>query len=78
MASLQLVERLSTSRNASAAQVLLELAEATGDARYRQRAEATLEALAGAVSREGTRAASYLAAAEQALDAHGHDWLQRH
>ena len=63
--------------NASAAQVLLELAEATGDARYRQRAEATLEALAGAVSREGTRAASYLAAAEQALDAHGHDWLQR-
>ena len=55
--------------NASVAQVLLELAEATGDARYRQRAEATLEAFAGAVSGEGSRAATYLAAAERALDA---------
>jgi len=55
--------------NASVAQVLLELAEATSDARYRQRAEATLEAFAGAVSGEGSRATTYLAAAERALDA---------
>jgi uncharacterized protein YyaL (SSP411 family) len=49
--------------NAWAARVLLHLADATGDATYRRRAEATLEAFAGAVPDEGIRASSYLAAA---------------
>jgi uncharacterized protein YyaL (SSP411 family) len=54
--------------NAWAARVLLQLAEATGDTRYRRRAEATLEAFAGAVAGEGVRASSYLATAQRVLD----------
>jgi uncharacterized protein YyaL (SSP411 family) len=49
--------------NAWAARVLLHLADATGDAAYRRRAEAALEAFAGAVPGEGIRASSYLAVA---------------
>src|SRR2546426_5953650 len=55
--------------NAWAARVLLQLAEATGDARYRRRAEATLEAFAGALAGEGVRASSYLLAAQHVLAA---------
>ncbi len=49
--------------NAWAARVLLHLADASGDPGYRRRAEATLEAFAGAVRGEGIRASSYLTAA---------------
>ncbi|HYU02181.1 MAG TPA: DUF255 domain-containing protein [Gemmatimonadales bacterium] len=55
--------------NAWAARVLLQLAEATSDARYRRRAEATLEAFAGALAGEGVRASSYLLAAQHVLAA---------
>jgi len=55
--------------NAWAARVLLQLAEATGDARYRRRAEETLEAFAGAVGGEGVRASSYLATAQHVFAA---------
>src|SRR5436309_593056 len=55
--------------NAWAARVLLQLADATGDARYRRRAEATLEAFAGALAGEGVRASSYLLAAQHVLAA---------
>ncbi|PYP43310.1 MAG: hypothetical protein DMD42_10445, partial [Gemmatimonadetes bacterium] len=48
--------------NGWAGRVLLRLARLTEDVRYRRRAEATFEALAGAVSGEGLRASSYLAA----------------
>jgi len=53
--------------NPWAARALLQLAALTGDERYRRRAEATLEAFAGAVSGEGLRASSYLAVARDAL-----------
>jgi len=53
--------------NAWAARVLLRLADATGDARYRRLAEATLEAFAGAVAGEEMRASTYLAVAQDAL-----------
>ena len=53
--------------NPWAARVLLQLAAATGDARYRRRAEATLEAFAGATGGEGLRAATYLSIARDAL-----------
>jgi uncharacterized protein YyaL (SSP411 family) len=55
--------------NAWAARVLLQLGEATGDHRYRRRAEATLEAFAGLAPGQGMRAATYLAAAQQLLAA---------
>src|SRR5438093_1559237 len=55
--------------NAWAARVLLQLGDATGDARYRRRAEATLEAFAGALAGEGVRASSYLLAAQHVLAA---------
>jgi len=55
--------------NAWAAHMLLGLATATGDADYRRRAEATLEAFAGAVQGEGLRAASFLLVAQDALAA---------
>jgi uncharacterized protein YyaL (SSP411 family) len=55
--------------NAWAAHMLLGLAAATGDADYRRRAEATLEAFAGAVQGEGLRAASFLLVARDALAA---------
>jgi uncharacterized protein YyaL (SSP411 family) len=55
--------------NAWAAHMLLGLAAATGEADYRRRAEATLEAFAGAVEGEGLRAASFLLVARDALAA---------
>ena len=55
--------------NAWAAHMLLGLAAATGEADYRRRAEATLEAFAGAVQGEGLRAASFLLVARDALAA---------
>ena len=55
--------------NAWAARVLLQLAETTRDARYRRRAEATLEAFAGALGGEGVRASSYLLVAQHVLAA---------
>src|SRR5947208_1945361 len=53
--------------NGWAGRVLLRLARLTGDVRYRRRAEATLEAVAGAVAGEGLRASSYLAAVQELL-----------
>ncbi len=49
--------------NAAVARVLLQLADATGDANYRRRAEATLEAFAGAASQEGMQVSNYLTVA---------------
>ena len=53
--------------NGWAGRVLLRLARVTDDARYRRRAEATLEAFVGAVGGEGLRASSYLAAVQEFL-----------
>src|SRR3989449_9261241 len=53
--------------NGWAGRVLLRLSRLTADGRYRRRAEATFEALAGAVSGEGLRASSYLAAVQELL-----------
>ena len=53
--------------NPWAAGFLLRLSDITGDARYRRRAQAALEAVAGAVSGAGTRASGFLAAARQVL-----------
>ena len=53
--------------NPWAARVFLQLAAFIGDARYRRRAQATLEAFAGAIGGEGLRAASYLAVARDAV-----------
>jgi len=53
--------------NGSAARLLLRLGRATGDAAYRRRAEATLDAVASAAAGEGMRAASYFAAAQDLL-----------
>ncbi|HET7296075.1 MAG TPA: DUF255 domain-containing protein [Gemmatimonadales bacterium] len=50
--------------NGSAGRVLLRLARATGDPRYRRRAAATLEAVADGAQGEGLRAAGYLAAVQ--------------
>lgn len=55
--------------NAWAAHMLLGLAAATGETEYGRRAEATLEAFAGAVQGEGLRAASFLLVARDALAA---------
>jgi uncharacterized protein YyaL (SSP411 family) len=55
--------------NAWAARVLLQLGEATGEARYRRRAAATLEAFADALAGEGARASSYLLTTQQLLAA---------
>lgn len=53
--------------NAWAAHMLLGLFAATGEPDYRRKAEATLEAFAGAVSGEGVRASSFLLVAQDAL-----------
>src|SRR6266566_1304445 len=63
----QVLDDLLPGANAWAARVLLQLSEDTGDARYRRRAEATLEASAGAAHGQGARAATYLDAARRAL-----------
>ena len=65
----QVLDDLLPGANAWAARVLLQLADATGDAGYRRRAEATLEAFAGVIPAEGLRAATYLAAAQAVLPA---------
>ncbi|HYL21389.1 MAG TPA: DUF255 domain-containing protein [Gemmatimonadales bacterium] len=53
--------------NATAGRVLLRLAGATGEARYRRRAQAVVDALAASVSGAGLRASSYLAVAQDLL-----------
>src|SRR5690349_23205559 len=53
--------------NAAAGRVLLRLANATGDVRYRRRAEAIVEALAATATGAGLRASSYLAVAQDLL-----------
>jgi uncharacterized protein YyaL (SSP411 family) len=53
--------------NAWAARLLLGLAVATGEPRFRRRGEAALEAFAGAIWGAGLRAASYLEVARVAL-----------
>ena len=53
--------------NAWAARMLLTLAAATGERRFRRRGEAALEAFAGGFSGAGVRAASYLETARLAL-----------
>jgi uncharacterized protein YyaL (SSP411 family) len=53
--------------NAWAAHMLLGLFVVTGETDFRRRAEATLEAFAGAVSGEGVRASSFLLVARNAL-----------
>lgn len=53
--------------NAWAAAVLVRLARATGDERYRRRAEATLDAFADRVAGEGVHAATYLVVAQALL-----------
>jgi uncharacterized protein len=63
------LDELLPGANAWLARVLLRLADVTQDARYRQRAEATLEAFAGSVAGEVMRASTYLAAAQDALAA---------
>ncbi len=63
----QVLDDVLPSGNASAARLLLGLADVTGDARYRQRARATLEAFAGLIGGEGVRVASYLEAAQAVL-----------
>ena len=64
----QVLDDLLPGANAWAAHVLLGLAEATGEARYARRAEATLAAFAGVVKDEGIRAATYLVVAREALN----------
>ncbi len=49
--------------NATAARFLLHLSQVTGDAAYRRRAQAALEAFAGSVSGTGIHAATFLSAA---------------
>ena len=56
--------------NATAGRVLLRLADATGDASYRRRAQAIVDALAASVTRAGLRASSYLAVAQDLLRSH--------
>lgn len=63
----QVLDDVLPGANAWAAHLLLDLADVTGDARYRERARATLQAFAGLIGGEGVGAASYLAAAREAL-----------
>jgi uncharacterized protein YyaL (SSP411 family) len=53
--------------NATAARMLLWLADATGEVAYRRRAEATLEAFAGRMGAAHVRVATFLSAAREAL-----------
>ena len=61
------LDDLLPSANGSAGRLLLRLARTTGDVRYRRRAEATLEAVAGGATGAGLRAAGYLAAVQDLL-----------
>jgi len=65
----QLADDALPGANPWAARVLLELADATGNTRYRRRAEATLEAFAGIAPAEGIRASTFLAVAQAVLSA---------
>ncbi len=56
--------------NATAGRVLLRLAGATGQASYRRRAQALVDALAPGVTGAGLRASSYLAVAQDLLRSH--------
>lgn len=58
------LDDLLPSANGSAARLLLRLARVTGDARYRRRAAATVEAVADGAQGEGVHAAGYLAAVQ--------------
>lgn len=53
--------------NAAAARFLLHLGDVTGDAVYRRRAQATLEAFAGSVSGAGIRASTFLSVAWESM-----------
>jgi uncharacterized protein YyaL (SSP411 family) len=53
--------------NAAAARFLLHLSEITGDAAYRRRGRATLEAFAGSMPGTGIRAATFLSAAWESI-----------
>jgi len=66
----QVLDDLLPGANAAAARVLLRLAAVTGEPGYRRRARATLEAFAGGVDGAGLRAATFLAAAREALLTH--------
>ncbi|HUC39910.1 MAG TPA: glycoside hydrolase family 47 protein, partial [Gemmatimonadales bacterium] len=55
--------------NAAAARFLARLSTVTQDAVYRRRAQATLEAFAGAIPDAGLRATTFLAAARETLGA---------
>jgi len=55
--------------NARAALLLARLARVTGDPTYRQRAQSTLEAFAGAAAGTGIRATTFLTAARETLEA---------
>jgi uncharacterized protein YyaL (SSP411 family) len=63
------LDELLPGANAWLARVLLKLGDVTGDARYRRRAEATLEAFAGAAADDALRASTYLAVAQDAFAA---------
>jgi uncharacterized protein YyaL (SSP411 family) len=53
--------------NSAAALLLAQLAQVTGDAMYRRRAQATLEAFAGSMTGAGLRGVTFLTAARQTL-----------
>jgi len=53
--------------NAATALLLAHLAQVTGDPSYRRRAQASLEAFAGAMNGAGVRASTFLAAARETL-----------
>lgn len=53
--------------NAAAARLFARLADVTGDAGYRRRAQAALEAFAGSLAGAGLRATTYLSAARETL-----------
>jgi hypothetical protein len=63
----QIFDDMLPGANAWAARVLLRLADATGDAAYRRRAQAALEAFADATGGAGVRAATFLDAAREVL-----------
>ncbi|HUL02300.1 MAG TPA: DUF255 domain-containing protein [Gemmatimonadales bacterium] len=63
----QVWDNLLPGANAWAARVLLQLAEATGEAGYRRRAEATMEAFAGLAPTDEVLASSYLTVAQAIL-----------
>lgn len=63
----QIFDDILPGANAWTARFLLRLAEATGDASYRRRAQAALEAFAGGIDGAGVRASTFLGAAREVL-----------